>query len=553
MPVKVYKSRKKVAKNDNYTPVKTAGSTWPERATPKFQASSRSTTRKYVTNNWRKNVSGESMEYQGIQVFATVDPYTNTERQDFRSANDNAYVYRANRIMTSFVAGQGYTTDVVPRGEEDMPSDQEENWASTTKLSVPYWQDKEFTPEQIKDWIDKLCLDLDLQTNIDNGYYVALEQGRCVLALTPLDKDPDETKAVRWKIPETIRLIRPEFTMRPIIDDNSAELKACQVVGAYSDTNNSELDAERMIYIMHGFNNELFSDCYGDSKVARISDIANTLNVILNQDYPNTAKSAWYKPPVFSVPIPPQEFGNEQTILTNFANTVNESEGRAAAVTGPSNKDEIGITMLDPGSNKADVGGLDLIRTGLIKSIITAYGIPGFMLSEGDIGALSGNSNIEEMDMYINTEIRPERLQLEKVIESQLYDRILQILFQCENTNDLPIKMKHKFNKPKLFTMLDPALYNELKDMVAIGLIDEGGLREFLGIEELDKDTMTQGNNTDPDLNRWRPAWKTPMQINLWPDANGNINSTTSSWGQVPNQWESKQNGTKTLPRGWKS
>src|SRR6185312_6033261 len=78
-------------------------------ATPKFAVSTRSTTRKYVTNNWRK-MDGQSMDFQGIQVFAPVDPYTYSERKDFRSAMDNSYVYRGCRIHTTMVAGQGYTT-----------------------------------------------------------------------------------------------------------------------------------------------------------------------------------------------------------------------------------------------------------------------------------------------------------------------------------------------------------------------------------------------------------------------------------------------------------
>ena len=504
-------------------------------AIPRFGVSSRSTVRKYVSNNWRK-MDGQSMDYQGIQVFATVDPYTFSERKDFRSAMDNSYVYRGCRIHTTMVAGQGYTTSVVPRKEEELPEDQEESWAQTTLLKVPYWKDGQFTPEQIKDWVDKLCMDLDLQNNVFNAYFLALEQGRCVLAITPLDKDPDETKTVRWRMPNQIRLIRPEFTIRPLIDDNTAELKGCQVVGAYTDEKSSTIDAERMIYIMHGFNNELFSDYYGDSKVARVADIANTLNVILNQDYPNTAKYAWYKPPIYSVPIPPQEFGNEQSILTQFANQANDSEGRAVAVTGPSNKDETGVTVLSGDNAHTDTAGLETIRTGLIKAIITAFGIPGFMLSEGDIGSLSGNSNIEEIDMYINTEIRPERIILERAIESQLYDRILQILFQVDDTNKLPIKIKHKFNKPKLFTMIDPALYNEMKDMVATGLIDESGMRKFFGVEELNKDTLSKGQNTDPDLNRWRPDWQSPVQINMWPRADGQMATTVSPWGSLPKQ-----------------
>ena len=176
-----------------------------------------------------------------------------------------------------------------------------------------------------------------------------------------------------------------------------------------------------MVYLMHGFNNELFSDYYGDSKIARVSDEANTLNIVLNQDYERAAESAWYKPPVFSVPISPQEAGNEDNVLASFINKINDSKGQAIAVTGPSNPEETGVTVLSSPVN-ADIGGLETIRMGLIKSIITAFGLPGFMLAEADVGKLGGNANIEEVDAYINQEIRPERIILEDAVEKQFYD-----------------------------------------------------------------------------------------------------------------------------------
>ena len=72
----------------------------------------------FDSNDW-KTLKGEKVAYQDIQVFAVTDPYTLKMRKEFRSANSNAYIYRAGRIMTSFVAGQGWTTKAVPRNEEE--------------------------------------------------------------------------------------------------------------------------------------------------------------------------------------------------------------------------------------------------------------------------------------------------------------------------------------------------------------------------------------------------------------------------------------------------
>jgi len=294
----------------------------PNKATPRMATDGFSPNRKINKNNNWKKLSGSTEEFQGLTVFAAVDPYKSTERKTFRSAMNNPYVYRASRIHSTFCAGQGYTTDIVPREEEDIPDEQLDAWGSSTKIFVPYWN-KEMTPEQIKDKIDKMAIDMDLSSNVFNAYYTALEQGRCVLALTPLSTDEDG----KFKLPEQIRLIRPEFTERPVINENTSELEGVRIIGVRSPTRDNILPKNRMIYIMHGFNNELFSDYYGDSKVARISDEANTLNIILNQDYERAAENTWHKPPIFSVPIPPQEFGNEDAVLNEFLLKANDSKG----------------------------------------------------------------------------------------------------------------------------------------------------------------------------------------------------------------------------------
>lgn len=502
-----------------------------KKAASRVASTSNEPARNFDRSLWRR-MNGQEGNFQGLQVWHPMDPYSGQQRKEFRSAMTNPYVYRASRIHTTFTAGQGYTTEIVPRKEEEVPEDQLDEWQRTTTYHVPYF-DKEMTAEQILDKVDKLALNLDLATNLFNGYFTALEQGRCVLALTPLDPDQNGN----WQLPEQIRLIRSEFTERPVLDDNTGELIGVRIIGARSQIRDNIIPSERMVYVMHGFNNELFSDYYGDSKVARVSDEANTLNIVLNQDYERAAESAWYKPPVFSVPISPQEAGNEENVLASFINKINDSKGQAIAVTGPSNPEETGVTVLSTPVN-ADIGGLEIIRMGLIKSIITAFGLPGFMLAEGDIGKLGGNANIEEVDAYINQEIRPERIILEDAVEKQFYDRILAILFQTDDALNVPCKIKFKFNKPKLLTLVTPDMFQVLMGMNQMGLIDAAGIRDMLGIEELDKDTLSKGTQGggDPTQNKLN-NFRQPVQINLWQDALGRPHVTAADWVNK-DQWD---------------
>jgi len=502
--------------------------------------------RDFQRSFWRK-MSGEVGQYQGLQVWAPLDPYLGQQRKEFKSAMTNPYVYRASRIQTTYVTGQGYTTEIVPREEEELPTEQLDKWQKTTSYDIPYL-DKKMTAEQLKDRVDKMALDLDLATNIFNGYMTCLEQGRCVLALTPLD--PDENG--NWQLPEQIRLIRPEYTERPVLDDNTGELIGVRIIGVRSQIRDNIIPSTRFIYLMHGWNNELFSDYYGDSKVSRISDEANTLNIVLNQDYERAAESAWYKPPVFSVPISPQEAGNEENILTQFIQRVNDAKGQAIAVTGPSNPEEVGVSVLTTPPH-ADIAGLEIVRTGLIKAIITAFGLPGFMLAEGDIGKLGGNANIEEVDAYLTQEIMPECRILEATLESQFFDRILCILFQESDARKLPCKIKIKFNKPKLLTLLTPDMFSVLMQMAQLGFIDESGIREMLGLEEYNKDTMSKGaqGGPNPTFNKL-DNWRQPVQINLWQDGMGKLNITAADWVKT-DEWGKMEahNKEKASEKKW--
>jgi len=528
MAAKITRKRTKRAKKTTVSLVKIA-TQHRDRVTHTLATLHQNPQRNFQRSTWR-TMAGETIKFQGIQVFAPVDPYKTTQRKEFKSAMTNPYVYRASRIQATMTVGHGYTTTIVPRSEEEVPDDQLENWEKTTQLQVEYFGNDPVTPERIKDKVDKMAVDMDLATNMFNAYMTAIEQGRCVLALTPLETDDNGN----FSMPEQIRLIRPEFTERPVLDDNTGELAGVRIIGVRSPTKDNILPTGRMIYVMHGFNNELFSDFYGDSKVSRVSDEANTLNIVLNQDYERAAEHTWWKPPIFSVPIPPQEFGNEDAVLTAFLEAANESKGQSSAVTGPSNPDEQGVTVLNTPIN-ADISGLEIIRTGLIKAIITAYGLPGFMLSEGDIGKLGGNANIEEVDSYLNTEIKPERTILENIVEKQFFDNILAIMFQQSDARKLPVKIKIKFNKPKLLTLVTPDMLEVMAGLTQLGMIEPSGLREIIGLEEADKETVSkgaQGGNT-PGVNTSWADTRQPVQINLWHNPAGKLRATAANWGNI--------------------
>ena len=474
------------------------------------------------TSLWKTNNGFQTEDWNGLQVWAPVDPYDTAQRLEFRAAMQNAYVYRANWIITKLVAGQGYTTEILPRQDEELETEQLDQWKMTQPIKVPYL-DKEMTPQQLQDFIDKLGRDMDLAGQIFNGYITAREQGRGVLAMTPIDRDEDTGE---WQLPTSIQYIRPEFTLRPYLDEHTAEMVGVQIVGLKS-TQQFILPIERTIYIENGFNQELFSDHYGDSQVDRVTDAANVLNLIFADDFLHAAEATWHQPKIFGIPIQPQDFGNEEAILDDFLRKNADSKGQdIAVVMNPDGKG--GVTLLNSTTNSGNISGLETIVKRCIKLILAYYNLPGFMLSESEGGSLGGNANTEEIDMFINTEILPERIKLENMISDQYYDKILQVLFKTDDINNVPIKMNHKFNKPRITSVFRPDLYEMGKDMVLQGLIDKDGLIDMMGVEQFTKEkkTYSQGEDTNPESDTWKKSdWDNRPDISI-------------SWNKTPMGWQ---------------
>ena len=151
-----------------------------KKAAPRVAATTNTPARNFDRSLWRR-MNGQEGAFQGLQVWHPMDPYSGLQRKEFRSAMTNPYVYRASRIHTTFTTGQGYTTEIVPRQEEDVPEEQLNDWQRTQTYHVPYF-DKEMTAEQIKDkvdilsdcvqdQVDKICNDIDdLFIELENNF-----------------------------------------------------------------------------------------------------------------------------------------------------------------------------------------------------------------------------------------------------------------------------------------------------------------------------------------------------------------------------------------------
>lgn len=465
---------------------------------------------------WSLDVRGSKTKMRplgGLIIYPSVDPYKMTQRATFRAIITKlSWVLRANVIIQKLVTGQGYTTEIFPREDKEIKESKAREWRRT-KIHVPYFN-AAMSPNKLKAYIDKLSDKLDLESITYNSYLYMREQGRCAVGIFP---ETREQETEEYVLPETLRIIKPEFTRRPLINRNTGALAAIEVVGLT--TNGGRLDANRCIYFENAYNLELFADHYGRSVIEPLEDIGKTLLTIYAQDFRQAAEYTWHKPTVFRITIPARDYKNPQKVLDEFLNKRNNSLGKDIAVTQT-------VEVLPNPQNAGDIAGVVSIQNECIDAIAGFYNIPPFMLAKGKAGRLGGNANREEIDAFLETEIRPEQSTIETIIEKQWYDRILAILFNIEpedvdDPDKCPVRIYHNFNKPEISLTIDSAYYNILKDMGHQGILTKEGIIEKLGLKRFVKEHETEGGDTDPAINTWKkknPSWNPakPKKQSTW-------------------------------------
>jgi len=430
--------------------------------------------------------------FKNFQIFPSVDPYPSQLRQLFRILNEeNPWVSRAQTIIQKLVV-RSFTTEILPREGEELEPEALEKWQETP-MDVPFF-DEQVTPNQIKKYIDKMSASMDLKDLIFDAYMFAREQGRTAIGMFPEQRDPETGKYV---MPQALRLIRPELLRRPIVSYDTSELIAVEVTGLTS--NGSRFDANRLIYIFKSKNLDLFSDFYGRSDIRPIADVGKIILVLYGRDYLAATINTWHTPLIFKHTVPGKDFSTINTVMDNFNSDLSNNAGKDISVSH-------NVELLNPsGSNPGDIAGLKLIEDQCIDAIAGFNNIPPFMFAKGKAGRLGGNSNKEEIDSFLQTEVEPEQEMLEQVIERQFYDRVLAIMFDLEPSDivQAPVILKHNFETPVIQTEIDPAQFDIMMQLVNAQVITLEDAMDKLGLRDILKEDSTTGGDVTPTEKVW--------------------------------------------------
>jgi len=472
-------------------------------------------------------------------IFPSIDPYSPRQRAEFRAVHQNvSWINRSIKIMVAMVVGWGYTISIEPRSEDEQLEDEElDKWKQETRFSIPLLGneiiegDKEsgMTALELEKFLINYSITMDLQAHMARAYRFTCEQGQCAVVMLPegkFNEDGEEDPDGKYVLPRVLRTIRPEHTTKIWLDLNTGEMSSLQIIGLT--TLGGKMPVERLIWFMSDFNLELNSDFYGESKILPLLDAAKTQAIMYGKDFPEAAQYTWHQPKVFQVQIPPRDYKKVSEVLKDFLRKNNNSAGRDIAVTQ-------NVELISGSSNPGDIAGLIQLDDHLIDQEAGFFNIPPFLLSKGKAGNLGGNAQKEEIDAFLNVEVRPQQEITESTIEKQFLDRILSILFDEPNIERLPIRATLNLIKPDLQTLFDKEQYEILLDMVGKKLISEDKMIEHLNLEDAQKGiTFTKGGDPNPAENvfwhrrsrkrnpHWetrRTNWKAPVDLKpAWND-----------------------------------
>jgi len=498
------------------------------------QMEARTTTRKislprwatYQTAHWKgmtthqknkNNITTQAKRPIGsLFIFPSQDPYTALQRMEFRAVHENvSWINRALKIMKSTVTGWGYTASAEPRDEdEQIPDDEMDNWKENTRFSIPWAQEEVIVAEngeqsggwtvaEIEKFVYNLSIKLDLQSHVSRCYLYTMEQGQCGILLLPEWKftedgtaveDSTEEKPAHFMMPKVLRTLRPEHVVKIWLNMDTGEMSSLQIIGLSS--RGGKMPVERLIWFTSDYNLEFNSDYYGISRILPLLDTGKVMVILYGKDFTEAAQYTWHQPRIFQVTIPTRDYKKVSEVLRKFLSKANNSAGRDIAVTQS-------VEPIVTNSNSGDITGLISMDDHLIDQVAGFFNIPPFLLSKGKAGNLGGNAQLEEIDAFLNVEVRPQQEILESFIEKQFYDRILQALFQEENIEKIPIKLVHNMVRPDIRTIFDKDQYEILLDLLQKNVISMDKFLERMNLVDAKKDdlTVSRGEDTTPGKN----------------------------------------------------
>jgi len=501
---------------------------------------------------FKKDKQGKLKPFKDLIIYPSIDPYS----PDIRAMCDllmeeNPIILAGSEILQQLVVTNS-TRSIQPRGEIELPEGTLDQWENKP-IYVPYW-DKEVTPKNILKWLDGYAKTLDFDSLLFDVYLFMRTQGRACIGMFPLDRKSNG----KLQLPQALKIIRPEFLRRPIVNLDTGEMAGVEVSNLT--TNGAVLNSKRCIYFNFSKNLELYGDFYGRIPIRSLIDVGKAVLLILGRDWNEAILQTWHTKPIFKHTLPSKDWSEVKVLLDDFNSKMEQSQNKTVSVTN-------NVELLNPsGTDSGDISGINEILNEAVKIIIGFDNIPPYMVGHGESGNLGGNANREEVNAFQNTKIKPQQELLEHIAEDQFYDRILAILFDLEpeDVDELPIKVIHNFEKPNISVPITTDEWNIMMFLVDNNyttmeqVMEEFGLRHMMtNSPDMGTDTTPATKTFDPNYRRKHPSWEKingnlrsrPLKKNFMIHQHDSINEITKQKGDLIANINKKINGEKNLDK----
>jgi len=440
--------------------------------------------------------------FKNLVIYPSIDPVPPNLRALFRVLmEENPWIIRANTIIQQLVITHS-TRTAMPRQRQKMSPENLKKWKDIA-IPIPYGNTPEgklndvkpkMTPKEIEDWIDNYSDTLDVDSMFFDAFLFKREQGRSCIGMFPEKRNKDG----KYVLPTALKLFESELIRRPHQNFDTGELFAIEITGLVS--NGSLLDAHRAIYDTNSKNPNLFGNFYGRSALLGVSAVGQVQLIIYGRDFDQAALHTWKESRVFKHSLPTKDYSKARTILDNFNTEMELNQSTTTSVTH-------NVELINSGgTDSGDLTGLIAIDNQCIDAEAGFYNIPPFMFAKGKAGRMGGNANREEIDAFLEVEIKPQQELSEKVMEDQFYDRVLAILFDVEpdKVNLIPIKINHNYEKPNIATPPDDTQWNIHMFLVDNGFTTMEQVMEKFGMRDLMQNSPTLGSDPSPTIKTWK-------------------------------------------------
>ena len=466
------------------------------------QGLKRPPTRYGLLNTKKDQILHKIQPFKNLTIYPSIDPTPPNLRALFRVLmEENPWIIRANTIIQQLVITHS-TRTAMPRKRKKMKLEELEKWKDTP-IPIPYGNTSQgksngikpkMTPKEIEEWVDNYSDTLDVDSMFFDAFIFKREQGRSVIGMFPEKRNKDG----KYVLPTALKLFATEQVRRPHQNFDTGELFAIEITGLVS--NGNLLDANRAIYDTNSKNPNLFGNFYGKSALLGVAAVGQVQLIIYGRDFDQAALHTWKESRVYKHTLPTKDYSKARTILDNFNTQMESNQSTTTSVTH-------NVELINSGgTDSGDLTGLIAIDNQCIDAEAGFYNIPPFMFAKGKAGNLGGNANREEIDAFLEVEIKPQQEQSEKVMEDQFYDRVLAVLFDVEPeaVNLIPIKIHHNYEKPNIATPPDETQWNIHMFLVDNGFTTMEQVMQKFGMLDLMQNSPTLGSDPSPTIKTWK-------------------------------------------------